>query len=72
MIITIFFSWLVQHMMSCSRLLPLQSLKEILTYKKQTLPVSTLPLRYAMWSLEIPEIHSAVSLQSTGTVVLDT
>jgi hypothetical protein len=44
---------MVQHMVSYARLLPLQSLKEIPTYKKQTLPASIYPLHYAIWSLEI-------------------
>jgi uncharacterized membrane protein len=39
--------------MSYSRLLPLTSLKQILTCEKQSLTVSVYPLRYAIWTLEI-------------------
>ena len=51
---TIFFCCrMTYHLMSYCRLLPLTSLKQILTCEKQSLTVSVYPLRYAIWTLEI-------------------
>jgi hypothetical protein len=48
-----FCGWMVLHLMSCSRLLPLQSLKQILTREKQPLAVSVCTLRYAVWKMRV-------------------
>jgi len=48
----IFCCWMVHELMRYSILLPLQLLKEILTYKKLSLSVSIYPLQDAIWTMK--------------------
>jgi hypothetical protein len=49
----IFCGRMEQNFMNYSRLWPLESLKEILIWKKRSLPVIVCPLCYAIWPMEM-------------------
>jgi len=71
-----FFGSMVYHLLASSRLLPLQSTKDLLTCKKQSLSVSAHPLRYTICTVEILlktcKFIRARSPQSIGIPVLET